>query len=405
MKLNARHVKVHERNAGRVVPLSRTLLIVLSALVAFSQTAIGSEMRLSADAYVNAGSPNQNNGGTATLILRNSPARSAFIRFDLSPLRAFVTGSDVAKATLRLYVSTVTTAGTFDARRVTGPWFEGTITFATMPSLGGIDAAVIPVPASGADSFIVIDLTSVTKYWIDNPSLNYGVALVSSGGPLNVAFESKENTAAGHEAALNIDLNEPTGPPGPAGPAGPAGLQGPPGFPGPTGPTGPAGAQGPAGAAGPAGPPGLGALRFGDSNGTVIGSVVTSQSTVLFLGGDAVQVGVDQNGFSNNIGGGGAKVAGGVAVLFFTNVDCSEQAWQYWGGPIPGPITRGTMVEDSVYYSSPGNGVVISPQSYQVIGADGSLTTCSAYSYPPGESAPWKVAPLPLVVPPIQVTQ
>ena len=45
-------------------------------------------------------------------------------------------GTNIAKATLKLYVNKVNAAGTFDVYRVAGAWTELGITAASAPALG-----------------------------------------------------------------------------------------------------------------------------------------------------------------------------------------------------------------------------------------------------------------------------
>ena len=66
------------------------------------------------DAYVNSAAATTNYGAATTLNL-SSAADTAFVRFDLTAVPATYTGSSVAKATMKLYVNTVTTAGSFNA--------------------------------------------------------------------------------------------------------------------------------------------------------------------------------------------------------------------------------------------------------------------------------------------------
>jgi hypothetical protein len=83
------------------------LLMSVFALSAFAQ------ITPSDDSYTLTSSPTVNFGAKNTLEVENSGATS-FIRFDLSGIPPSVTGSMVAKATLKIYVSTVTTAGSFN---------------------------------------------------------------------------------------------------------------------------------------------------------------------------------------------------------------------------------------------------------------------------------------------------
>src|SRR5438093_25912 len=94
------------------------------------------------------------------------------------------------------------------------------------------------------------------------PQTNFGAALVRADSTLHFILNSKENTAQGHEARVDVSLLRgsgpagPTGPTGATGPQGPSGPQGLQGVQGNTGADGPTGATGPSGGSGPAGPSG-----------------------------------------------------------------------------------------------------------------------------------------------------
>ncbi|MGH2548273.1 MAG: DNRLRE domain-containing protein, partial [Thermomicrobiales bacterium] len=214
---------------------SLRLLLSLGAMIGASGNAFGSDTRLSGDAWVNAGSPGQNNGTGANLFVKGaSTSRSSLISFDLSTLPGSITSGTVARATLKLYVASVSAAGSFDVRRVTSSWAEGAVTYATMPSLGATDVAGVAVSSGSAMNFMLVDVTAAVRAWIDSPATNYGLALVaSSGSGINITLNSKENSGAAHESTLDVELTGPVGPqgvPGSTGPAGPAGLQGPMGI-------------------------------------------------------------------------------------------------------------------------------------------------------------------------------
>ncbi|HTS38900.1 MAG TPA: DNRLRE domain-containing protein [Candidatus Solibacter sp.] len=199
-----------------------------------------------ADSYTNTESTTTNFGTAQTLNVQ-SASQTTFIRFDLSTIPSGYTSANIAKASLKLYVSTVTTAGSFNVDFVTGNWSEKTITASLSPALGTTIAASVPLTKAAQGQYITIDLTTALDAWLNGTQTNYGIAIVANS-PLNCAFTSKENTSASHSPELDIVFTGtgPQGPPGPAGPAGPQGAQGPSG---PSGPVGPVGPTGPAGIA------------------------------------------------------------------------------------------------------------------------------------------------------------
>ena len=227
--------------------------ILFAAVMRFPNSAYAQDGRLAGDARVSSAQPTTNFGSGANLVVQTGTDRS-FMKFNLSTLPAGTTGNSVAKATLRLWINTVTTSGSMNIVRVTSAWSEDTITDATAPSLGSNEATAVPV--TDANSFVTVDVTALVKDWLNGVLANNGIAMVGNAAGTSVRFDSKENTLTSHEAELEITL---TGPPGPQGPAGPQGIQGPQGVQGPTGPQGPqgsAGAPGPQGTTGPTGPQG-----------------------------------------------------------------------------------------------------------------------------------------------------
>ena len=192
------------------------------------------------DAYTSSSQPNAHYGASATLLVEGAAA-NRFVRFDLSSFPAGYPGDRVVKATLKVYVSTVTTPGSFNIDYVAGDWTEKTITGAMEPALGTTVAAGVGVTTATRGKYLLTDVTPAIKAWLDGTLPNHGLALVGNGA-LGVAFSSKENTGVSHSPELDIVVNSdglqgPPGPPGPNGPAGPVGPVGPQGLQGPPGNT------------------------------------------------------------------------------------------------------------------------------------------------------------------------
>jgi YVTN family beta-propeller protein len=259
------------RSSGRTFWLISMTLITLIALLSPGQASAQS-LPVTGDSYTQQNQPTANNGSTATLIVNGSTTthRNVYIQFSLAPLPAGLTSANVSIATMKLFVTGVTTSGTFDVDLVTSPWTEKTITYNTAPTLGTTVASALPITASSAGNYIVVNVTSAMQAWLTGTS-NFGLALVpTSGSAINAAFDSKENGNTSHDGQIGVEVvsfgpqgppgpagaTGPAGPPGPAGPAGATGTQGPAGPAGPQGPAGPAGATGATGPPGPAGPTG-----------------------------------------------------------------------------------------------------------------------------------------------------
>src|SRR5271157_3744123 len=172
------------------------LLTIVFALSAFAQ------ITPSDDAYVNSAAPTANYGAVTTLNL-SSAADTGFIRFDLTAVPAGYAGSSVAKATLKLYVNSVTTAGSFNVDYVTGTWSEQTIKYNLQPAIGTTIAASVPLTTASKGTYVEIDITPAMVDWLNGTAANDGIALVANS-PLVATFDSKENTAASHPPEIDI---------------------------------------------------------------------------------------------------------------------------------------------------------------------------------------------------------
>jgi hypothetical protein len=203
------------------VSRSCVLMLLLWGVLAASALA---QITPSDDAYTLTSSPTVNFGAKTTLEVESAGA-TTFIRFDLSVIPPTVTGSMVAKATLKIYVSTVTTAGSFNVDLVTSPWKESTITANNLPTLGSAIASAVPVTTADKSQYVLVDVTAAAVEWL-NGTMNDGIAIVPDGS-VSFALNSKETTTTSHPAELDIVLTGPAGPPGPiSGVTAGAGLTG-----------------------------------------------------------------------------------------------------------------------------------------------------------------------------------
>jgi hypothetical protein len=154
------------------------------------------------DAYTNTASPGTNYGTAVTLNVV-SPSETGYIIFDLSTIPTGYTGAKVAKASLKLYVNTVTTAGSLNVDYINGTWSEKTITANLAPALGTTIAASVPLGKANVHDYILVDVTSAVVAWLNGSAANDGLAIVGNS-PLSASFDSKENTAQSHSPELDI---------------------------------------------------------------------------------------------------------------------------------------------------------------------------------------------------------
>ncbi len=261
---------------------------------------------LTGDTQINSAATTTKYGASTTLNI--SPTDSALLQFDLTDiLPSGTTAAQVLRARLIVFPDAITTGGTINLYQVTSAWSEGTVTYATKPTIAGTAAATLSISANNA--FHDFGITTLVQNWITTPANNFGVELQASG-TTNITIDSKENTNTSHPAVLQIDLS---------GPAGPAGVSGATGATGPQGPAGPAGARGATGATGAQGPAGGLTLPY-------IGSAAVDQPVIeLFntsygdglagFGGAAPDVSSSSGG--SGIVGVGGNSAGDLQTLTF----------------------------------------------------------------------------------------
>jgi hypothetical protein len=180
----------------------------------------------SADTYVASSEPKTNYGSKTTLIVQSGV--TSFVQFNLATIPS---GSTVQKATLRLYVDAVTAPGSFDVFDVNTAWAEKTVTYSTIPTLGGSATGgnATAISSTNLSQFVLIDITSLAQQWVSGSTANNGIALQLTTSAGGFSFDSKESTATSHEPELEILLEGTQGTQGPQGPAGPQGPQGLPG--------------------------------------------------------------------------------------------------------------------------------------------------------------------------------
>ena len=189
---------------------------------------------LTDDAYTVTGS-SSNYGAASTLIL--SPTNNIYLKFLKSSY--FPTGTiglDIAKATLKLYVDSVTTAGSFNVSFVTSTWTESTINGNNKPTSVAFPTTAAPVgvptiaiTSASVGQWINIDITNQVQDWLNINSLSYlndfGLELIAANASsISMAFSSKENTTYSIPPQLDITMNAIAGATGPRGPAGPPGT-------------------------------------------------------------------------------------------------------------------------------------------------------------------------------------
>src|SRR5213594_892571 len=111
--------RVMPKKSLRTTGLLTALLMMAGPLLRPGLSLAGAGTHLSDDAYIASDSPASNYGAAPSLVLQG-PTSISFLKFDLSSLPAGITGADVQKATLKVFVDSVTSGGSVEVRRVTG---------------------------------------------------------------------------------------------------------------------------------------------------------------------------------------------------------------------------------------------------------------------------------------------
>ncbi|MFZ3264595.1 MAG: DNRLRE domain-containing protein [Terriglobales bacterium] len=177
---------------------TRSAVLVLSAFCWL--TSADAQLTPSADAYIDTASPSTNYGTSSVLDVESS--QTTYIQFNLSSIPSGYTGADITKATLKLYVNAVTTAGNLNVDYVNGAWSENTIDASNAPPSGSTIAGV-SLTTADTNKYILVDITSAVQAWLDGTEPSDGIALVGNS-PLSASFDSKESTTTSHPAELDI---------------------------------------------------------------------------------------------------------------------------------------------------------------------------------------------------------
>jgi hypothetical protein len=200
------------RTSGSLLTALLSLVVWLAfASASFAQSA------LTDDAHVSLSQGNANHGANPNLNV--SPAENIYLKFKLSPtLPAATPGAAVERATLKLYVGSIKTAGKLDVHAVLGEWDENMITGNNLPPLGSLLTTTAQIGTDQRGKFLVIDITPLVRLWLGddgqgaNGLLNHGLVVVAhpvdatTPDVANITFDSKENAQTSHEAQLNIQL-------------------------------------------------------------------------------------------------------------------------------------------------------------------------------------------------------
>lgn len=165
----------------------------------FTWTAAFAQITPLGDSYTNTADSTTNYGANTVLDV-DGATMTTYIQFNLSSIPA---KASISQATLKLYVNSVTTAGSFNVDYINSSWTESTIDAHNAPPLGGAIASNVNVTTADKNQYILVNVTSAVQAWLKGSETNNGLALVANS-TFNATFDSKENTTTSHPPELDI---------------------------------------------------------------------------------------------------------------------------------------------------------------------------------------------------------
>jgi hypothetical protein len=126
----------------------------------------------------------------------------AAFKFDLSPIPQ---NANVTQATFQVYSAWNTQSSTVHAHAMAVDWAEATATYASVGGASGYSAPVLGTfdPAWGKNGVRTVDLTALTRSWLDGSAPNYGIALEENLG-VRHAYAVSESSTVDRRPALTV---------------------------------------------------------------------------------------------------------------------------------------------------------------------------------------------------------
>jgi hypothetical protein len=158
------------------------------------------------DTYVTSATPGQNFSTAQTLNV--NPQSITLLRFNLTALPAGTTPTQIAKATLHLWVNPASPNpnGNLTVVPVGSDWNEPAVTYANKPSTLASPKTTQALKPGVSGYDLEVDVTEHVKKWLTTPAANFGLAITAATPAVNMALDSMENTATSHVAFLDITV-------------------------------------------------------------------------------------------------------------------------------------------------------------------------------------------------------
>ena len=135
------------------------LAAALGLLFLFSSGMSQAQITPLGDAYTNT-ADSTTNYGAATLLDVDGASQTTYIQFNLASIPAT---ASVSEATLKLYVNSVTKAGSFNVDYVNGAWSESKIDASNAPPLGAAIASNVNVTTADKNQYILVNVPLVHR--------------------------------------------------------------------------------------------------------------------------------------------------------------------------------------------------------------------------------------------------
>ncbi len=171
-------------------------------------------LRAIEDTFISLAAAGANFGAESKLIVQSAEIGKAggetraFVRFDLSALPDGVQDTDVESATLRLWVNRVEEPGSIDLHFVLDEWEENALT--AEPILTTVPVGAFSIGAEDGSGFVEVDVTELVRHWLDDPELNFGLALAPRrSDAIGVSMDSREVPETDRRMTIEVKLWDP----------------------------------------------------------------------------------------------------------------------------------------------------------------------------------------------------
>ncbi|MCH6568139.1 MAG: DNRLRE domain-containing protein, partial [Nitrospinae bacterium] len=158
---------MYRTERSKVGHLARAGLALAACLLLLHAPVNADTMNPSDDTYNHPKKPTKTFGKNKVVKIDSTKGHIGFILFDLTPMGTAV-GADIDKATVRLFIKSVNTGGTFALHSVDSAFSEDTLTDNNKPTttlIAGLGA--LTVVAGDKGSFLLINtpaLTTLAKF-------------------------------------------------------------------------------------------------------------------------------------------------------------------------------------------------------------------------------------------------